>query len=110
MHRLARILLQMQPFDANVLGGAIFQINGDDTRANDRLFELGNLIALRQIRIEIVLPVKDRIEIDLCAQRQTGADCLFDTFVIDDRQHARQRRIHEADLGVGFSTKACWRT
>ncbi len=70
VHRLAGILLQMQPLDADldVLEFALpVRADRNDHRAlaDDRLLELRDLIALRQIRIEIVLPVEDRLVVDL---------------------------------------------
>ena len=69
--------------------------------ADDRLLELRDLIALRQVGIEIVLPVENRFVVDLRLQPEPGADRLLDAFLVDDRQHARHRRIDQADIGVG---------
>ena len=69
--------------------------------ADDRLLELRDLVALRQVRIEIVLPVEDRLVVDLRLQPEPGADRLPDAFLVDDGQHAGHRRIDQADIGVG---------
>ena len=48
----------------------------DRALADDRLLVLRDLIALRQVRIEIVLPVEDRFVVDLRLQPEPGADRL----------------------------------
>ena len=68
--------------------------------ADDRVLELGNLIALRQVRIEIVLAVEDRALVDLRLQAKPGAHRLLDAFLVDHRQHAGHGRIDERDVGV----------
>jgi hypothetical protein len=64
VHRLAGVLFEMQALDADldILELALFvRADGDDdlALADDRLLELGNLVALRQVRVEIVLAVED---------------------------------------------------
>ncbi len=59
-----------------------------------------NLIALGQIGIEIVLPVEHRILIDLRLEAETGADRLGHAFLVDDRKHARHRRVDQAHMAV----------
>ena len=105
VHRLAGILLKMQPLDAD-LDVREFALpvrpDGDDdfAFADDRLLELRYLIALRQVRIEVVLPVEDRLVVDRGLQAQPGADRLLDALLVDHRQHAGHRRVDQADIGV----------
>ena len=65
VQRLAGILLQMQPLDADGGGLAALQLDDDFALAHDRRLVLADLIALRQIGIEIVLAVEYRAQIDL---------------------------------------------
>ena len=58
MQRLAGVLFEMQPLDADREVSALGQRHADLTFADDRLLVLADLIALRQVRIEIVLPVE----------------------------------------------------
>ena len=74
--------------------------------ADDRLLVLRDLIALRQVRIEIVLPVEDAPEVDLRLEAEAGPHRLRDAFLVDHRQHARQRRIDQADMALGSPPKA----
>ena len=78
MHRLAGILLEMQPFDTDLARGAVRQPRTQRPLADDRLLVLADLIALRQVGIEIVLAVKHAEQIDLGIQAKTGADRLTD--------------------------------
>ena len=55
---LARILLKVNALDANRTGHARFHIHQHFTLTDDGVFELADLITLRQIRIEVVLAIK----------------------------------------------------
>ena len=62
------ILFQMQPRDADGLCAAIGQFNINRAFADDGMGVLADLITLRQIGIEVILPIKARPEIDLGIQ------------------------------------------
>ncbi len=104
MHQLARILLDMDTLDADHLGAAVrvllVQHDLDLPLSHDRVIELTDLIALRQIGIEIILPVEARPFVDLRLDRHAGADRLANALAIGDRQHAGHGRIDQADLRV----------
>jgi hypothetical protein len=74
------------------------------------VFELADLIALRQIGVEIILPVEPAHQIDLRIDAQAGTHCLRHAFLVDDRQHAGKGRVHETDLRVGRGTEIGGRT
>ena len=106
VHRLAGVLLEMQPLDADLdVLEFSFAVRADRDRhlslADDRLLELRDLVALRQVGIEIVLPVENRLVIDLRLQAEAGADRLAHAFLVDDGQHAGHGRVDQADIGVG---------
>ena len=61
---LAGVLLQMQPLDADRDVFAVSQFDDDLALAHDRRLILADLIALRQIWIEVVLAVEHRAQID----------------------------------------------
>ena len=102
---LAGVLLQMQPLDADGDALAAEQIDDDLALADDRALVLADLIALRQIGIEVVLAVEDRIEIDLRLQPEPGADGLRDAAFVDHRQHAGHGGIDQAHMGVGLAAE-----
>ena len=106
MQALAGVLFQMNPGDLHRPTFAIRHIENDLSLAHDGIAELGNLVALRQIGIEIVFAVEDRIPIDLRLDAEPGPHRLFDGFFVDHRQHPRHRRIDQRDLRVGCGAKA----
>ena len=105
MQRLARVLLEMQPFDPDLDGLAARQVDEDDALADDGLLVLRDLVSRRQVRIEIVLPVEDRILVDLRLQAQPRAHRLLHAEAVDDGKHARHAGIDEADMGIGISAE-----
>src|ERR1700761_3005294 len=90
----------MQPLDAD--GGAIAarQLDGDLALTDDRRLVLADLIALRRIRIKIVLAVEHRAQIDLRVEAEAAAHRLPDALLVNDRQHARHRGIDQRDMFV----------
>ena len=60
VQRLAGVLLEVQPLDADRHGLAVGQVDDDLALADDRRLVLADLVALRQVGIEIVLPVEHR--------------------------------------------------
>ena len=63
--RLAGVLLQMQALDADLDRARRRTSIIDLALADDRLLVLADLVALRQVRIEVVLAVEDALEVDL---------------------------------------------
>ena len=59
VHRLAGVLLEMQALDADCERAAVEEIDRHLALADDRLLVLRDLIALRKIRVEVVLAVED---------------------------------------------------
>ena len=98
--RLAGVLLQMQPLDADVHRLAV-DVDLDLALADDRLLVLADLIALRQIRIEVVLAVEHAAQVDRGLEAEARAHRLRDAFLVDHRQHAGHRRVDQRDVGVG---------
>src|SRR5690606_38984680 len=98
--RLARVLLQVDALDAHGLGCAAFEVEHDLALAHHRELELADLVALRQVRIEVVLAVEARPFVDLRAERQPGLHRLTHALAVDDRQHARHGGVHKAHLRV----------
>ena len=101
----AGVLLEMQPLDADGDALATQQIDDDLALADDRTLILADLIALRQVGVEIVLPVEDRIEIDLRLQPEPGADSLRDAGLVDHGQHAGHGGIDQAHMRIGLAAE-----
>ena len=73
--------------------------------AHHRRLVLADLIALRQVGIEIVLPVEHRAQIDPGVEAQARADRLPDAFLVDHRQHARHSRVDQRDVTVRLAAE-----
>jgi len=65
MQALAGILLEMKALDAYIDGATLLDIDPDHTLADQRLLVLGYLVTLRQVGIEVILPVEYRTRIEL---------------------------------------------
>ena len=63
--------------------------------ADQRVVELADLIALRQIGVEIVLAVEPAPAVDHRVERHAGAHRLADAFAVGHRQHPRHRRVDQ---------------
>ncbi len=100
VNAFARVLLHMHPLDTHGDRLTAVEVHQHLALADDRVLVLGNLVALRQVRIEVVLPVKDGVMIDLRLQPQPGADRLLHAESVDHGQHAGHGRVDEADLAV----------
>jgi hypothetical protein len=100
--RLARVLFQMDALDPHQTGEALAHLDQHFSLADDRVVKLGNLIALRQIGVEIILAVKRRPEVDLGLEAKPREHRLFDAEIVDHRQHARHRGVDEGDVGIGL--------
>ncbi len=106
MQHLAGVLLQVQPLDAHCEGRAVFMLDDDLALAHDRVLVLADLIALRQVRKEVALPVEVALQVDLRFQPQAGLHRLLHAVAVDHRQHARHGGVHQGDLGVGTRAEA----
>ncbi len=63
---------------------------------------LGNLIGLRQVGIEVVLPILLGEGSDLAVGGKAGLDGIVHHLLVQHRQSARHTHAHRASLGVWF--------
>ncbi len=68
--------------------------------AGERLVVLGNLIALRQVGIEIILAGKHGLCVDPAAQRERRANRKLDRAPVEHGQRARQPETHRTHRRV----------
>ena len=75
--------------------------------ADDRALVLADLIALRQVRIEVVLAVEARYFRLICAfrPRPVRTACAH-AFLVDHRQHAGHGRVDQGDVAVRLAAEA----
>jgi hypothetical protein len=103
MERLARVLFEMKPLDADLDALGRGHVDDHLAFAHDRMFKLRDLITLGQIGIEIVLAVEHRTQIDLRLEAEPGSDRLRHAFLVYDGQHARHGRVDQRNMVVGFA-------
>ncbi len=105
VHQLARVLLDMDALDADLLDAILVLLveqNLDFARPDQRMVELRDLIALRQVGVEVILAVEPAPAVDHRVQRHAGAHRLADALAVGDRQHAGHGRVDQANLAVGL--------
>ena len=104
VQRLAGILLQVRAGNGDALGAAVIEHNVESALRHDRQLVLADLIALRQVRIEVVLAREHRLAGYARADREAEAHGHANRLAIQHRQHAGEAEIDEARLGVGRRT------
>ena len=77
VQRLPRVLLHVDAREPDPLRAAV-DGNLESSAERQRPLVLRDLIALRQVRIEVVLAGEDRLGLNGAAQRQRGLDRVID--------------------------------
>lgn len=103
--RLARVLFHVDTFDPHQAGDAGLHVHEDFAFAHQRLVKLGDLVALRQVGVEVVLAVEGGFQVDLRFEAKAGAHGLFDAEFVDDGQHAGHGGVDEGDVGIGLGAE-----
>jgi hypothetical protein len=101
---LARVLLHVDAGQPDAPGLAVDDDLDLAARA-DRLLVHADLVALRQVRVEVVLAGEARTRRDAASGGQPGADRELDDAAVQHRQHARHAEAHRADVDVGRCTE-----
>ena len=97
---LAGVLLEVRAADAHDLGLAVVAVDLDAAVEAERLVVLADLVALREVGIEVVLAVPLRELGDVAAQGESRADGQPDRLAVEHRQCAGQAHDHRVDLRV----------
>ncbi|MPM82466.1 hypothetical protein SDC9_129527 [bioreactor metagenome] len=108
VHGLAGVFLQVGTHQAHGLEDvvlAFFQIEADFTALHHGDLELGDLVALGQVGVEVVLAREDGTRRNRRAQRQAELDGAFHGLFVHHRQRAGQGQVHGAGLGVGLGAE-----
>src|SRR5262249_62171763 len=95
----------MKPLDADDHALAAKEIDDDLALADERVLVLADLIALRQVWIKIVLPVEDRVEIDLRLQPKPSADRLRQAALVDDWKHSGHGGLDPTHMWVWLAAE-----
>ena len=97
VHELGRVLLEVDAVDAHVA-----QLPAQAQRD----VVLGDLVALGEVGIEVVLAVEDRARRDLAAQRHPHHDPVDHGLGVGHRQRAGQAEADRAGARVGLLAEA----
>ena len=97
----AGVLFQVSAVDADALDAAVGQLDLYPAVAAQGQLVLGDLIALGQVRVVVVLAREDRGLRDLAVERQPRADGGFDRSAVADRQRAGQAQAGRAGVRIG---------
>src|SRR5581483_5144961 len=92
MDELSRIFFHVDAADANAV---------HTPAGGEGLVELGNLVSLRQVRIEIVLSCEDRAVMNCATGRDRHPDRELDRLSIQHRQRSGVTEAGGTDLRVG---------
>ena len=108
VHQLARVLLDVDALDADALGAPLVLLVEQDldlALAHQRVEELADLVALRKVGVEVVLPVEAAPPVDLRIERHAGAHRLPDALPVRHRKHARHGGVDQRHLRVRLGAK-----
>src|SRR5947209_2740702 len=99
MNALAGVVFHVDTRYADALFATVDR-NSERAVLGQRLIVLGDLVALRQIRIEIVLARESRYRIDAATQGEAGADRHLKGSPVQDRKSARQSETDRANVSI----------
>ncbi len=97
---LAGVLLHVRALDADTES-----VDLERSVDADRLVVLADLIVLRHVRVEVVLPVEHRAVRDRALQRLADAQRELHRPLAEHRQRAGQPQAHRADVRVGLGAE-----
>ena len=92
------VLFHVDAFDAHGTCGTVAKFDQHFTFPYDGVVELGNLVALWQIWVEIVFAVKRGFQMDFGVQAKARAHGLFDAKFVDDGQHAGHGSVNKGNV------------
>jgi hypothetical protein len=96
--RLSGILFHMDAGDPDVPSGPVLQFDFQIPICADRIFVLRNLVALREIRIEVVLAGKNGTGSDGTMGGKTHSYDIIDKVEIEYREDAGHSEANRADV------------
>ena len=99
------IFFQVKTGDANALFGAT-DFNFQPAVGSERQFVLRDLIALGEVRVEVVFPGKTRAFLNRTIQGERGAHGHFHGALVQHGESSRQTKAHRADVGIRRVAKA----
>ena len=105
MDQLAGILFHMDAGDTDGLWLLPIHLDLDAAMLTDRQLELGDLVALGQVRVKIILAGKAVFPVDGRIGGQAELDGRFHHLPVEHRQRAGHTQADRAGMGVGRRTE-----
>src|SRR5690606_37868328 len=94
------VLLEVDALEVDGLRAAV-DLDLEFAAEAEGLVELGDLVALHQVRIGVVLAVELRVARNLAAEREASHQRVGHGLLVDDGEHARHAEADRTDVGVG---------
>ncbi len=104
MNGLSGILLHVNMVDLHVFELPA-DLYGESTTYANRPFVLGDLVALREVGVTVVLAVEGAAAVDAAVERQSQADGGAHLLLVQPRQGARIAEADGADVEIGFPSE-----
>ena len=98
--QLGGVLLHVGALDLDTPRGAVVEDDVEVAVVGDGLVVLGDLVVLRLVRVEVVLPGEAGVRGDLAVEGQADLDGPLHTLAVDHGQGARQTQAHRVDVAV----------
>ena len=105
VQRLTGVLLHVRALDLHTPGGAVGEQDVEVAVVGGGLVVLRDLVVLRLVRVEVVLPRELARRPDRAVQREADADRGLDGLRVGDRQRSGQADAHRAHLGIGLGAE-----
>src|SRR5450759_3920906 len=100
VHALAGVVFHVDAGDADALGTAVHH-DIHEAMLGHRLVVLGDLVALGQVRVEVVLAREPRKGAYLAVQRERALDGQFHGLAAEHGERAGKAEANRAHVGVG---------
>ncbi|VVB68750.1 Uncharacterised protein [uncultured archaeon] len=102
VHQPSGVLLHVRPGYSDVPLDPVLALDEDVPLGGQRKVVLADLKAFWKIGIVVVLPVKERLLLDLAVQGQADFDAVLHGLAVEHGQGARQPQTDGTGIGVGL--------
>ena len=106
VEQLPRVLLHVDPREAHPPVHAVRRRERDEPGRGERPLVLRDLVALREVGVEVVLPLEDRHGLDGAARGEGRAQGQGDRLAVEDGQRPGQPQADRADERVRLGAEA----
>ena len=104
MNRFAGILLHVNPYQWQGASSPILATEGNRSAQRIGPIELADLVALRQIGIEVILAIKTTLSLDLALEADGRTNRTPDGRLVDHRQGSWPTGTNRADVVIRIET------